>query len=93
MPAKVSHTTYDTYHTKIVTVIASFNSKGHVLPLYVGIDGERYKVASAWMEPSYHGHLKFNCQIIDNNRLKPIVLSYHKTEDVWTIPTPDSIFY
>lgn len=93
MPAKVSFTTYDTDHTQIVTAIASFDSQGHVLPLYIGINGNSYKVHSAWMKPAFKGHLEFNCQIIDDGCLKPVVLSYHKTEDVWTIPTPDCIFY
>lgn len=87
MSARVSHTTYDFYNSKIVTAIATFDTKGHVLPLYLGIDGVSYKVHSAWEKPSFHNNLTFHCEIIDGDYKKPVIVTYHKTEDVWTIPT------
>ena len=86
MTAKISYTTFDCDHRKIVTAIATFDTQGHVKPVYIGIDGVSYKVHSAWMQPSFKNHLTFHCEIIDGDRIKPIDLSYHKTEDVWSIP-------
>lgn len=86
MPAKVSYTSFDYDHHKIVTAIATFDTKGHVMPLYIGIDGVSYKIHSAWMKPAFKNHLTFHCEIIDGDCIKPVELSYHKTEDVWTIP-------
>jgi len=78
---------FDFYHSKIITAIASFDSQGHFMPLYLGIDGERYKVYSAWEKPAFNGYLTFHCEIIDGDYKKPVIATYHKTEDVWTIAT------
>ena len=88
MPARVSKTTYDYTDCMIVPVIASFDRDGHVRPLYVGINGESLKVHSCWMKPDYFNCLDLNCKVIYNDCLKPVVLSYHKEEDIWTIPKP-----
>ena len=85
MAKHVSKTTYDCAPYKIVTVIASFSLEGKVQPLYVGIDGNSYKIESCWMKPSFKNSLDFNCRIIDNGTVKPLSLSYHKVEDVWVI--------
>ena len=37
MPAQVSYTSYDYAPVEIIPVIASFDSEGHIRPLYVRI--------------------------------------------------------
>lgn len=70
----------------IVSVIASFDADGHVKPLYVRINEESLKVKSSWLKPSFQGLMEFQCKVIDGDCLKPLLLTYHKTENVWTIP-------
>ena len=43
----LSHNSHDLLPMQIVPVIASFNDDGQIKPLYVGINGERYKVSSS----------------------------------------------
>ena len=77
---------YDYGSLEIVSVIASFDTNGHVKPLYVRINQESLKVHSSWMKPSFHGFLEFQCKVIDNGCLKPLALSYRKNENVWMTP-------
>ena len=86
MPAYVSQSSVDHYYSNIVSVIASFDTDGHVRPLYVRINEEALKVHSSWMKPSFSTLMEFNCKVIDHGCLKPLVLTYHKTEGVWTVP-------
>ena len=41
----LSSNSHDYLPMQIVPVIASFNDDGQIKPLYVGINGERYKVS------------------------------------------------
>lgn len=86
MTSVTSHTSYDFKPHTIVPVIASFNSEGHVKPLYVRIGGLSLKVHSSWLKPSFGNILEFHCMVIDDNCLKPLILSYHQMESVWIIP-------
>ena len=86
MPGYVSKTSYDFYNVDIVSVIASFDTDGHVKPLYVRINENSLKVESSWLKPSFRGTLEFQCKVVDNNCLKPLILTYHQAEYVWTIP-------
>lgn len=81
-----TNTTCQNIHNNIVSVIASFDAEGHVKPLYVRINENSLKVHSSWLKPSFQGFLKFQCNVIDENRLKPLLLTYHKRENIWTIP-------
>lgn len=84
MPTTISRTTYD--NSIVVPVIASFDNDGHILPLYVRIDGEPYKIRSAWLKPSFSSCFIFHCQIEDAGVIKHLMLTYHQQESVWTIP-------
>lgn len=66
--------------------MAFFDTNGHVRPLYVCINEEALKMHSSWLKPSFSGLMKFNCKVIDQGCLKPLVLTYHKTEGVWILP-------
>lgn len=85
MPGYVSKNPY-TLLSNIVPVIASFDSDGHVKPLYVRINGEPLRVHSSWVKPSYLGTIEFECKVIDGDYLKPLSLTYHRQDCVWTIP-------
>lgn len=86
MNGQISYTSYDYTPMDIIPVIASFDSDGHIKPLFVRINGESYKVHSSWVRKGFTGSTEFNCKIIDRDYLKPIVITYHRAEGVWTIP-------
>ncbi len=85
MPAHVSYTSYDHSNTIIVPVIASFDTKGHICPLYVRIKGCSFKIQSSWLQSSLSCSV-FQCGILDGKAVKPLALTYHPAEKVWTIP-------
>ena len=86
MPGFVSNTTYDSSNILIVSVIASFDTNKHIKPLYVRINSGSFKIYSSWLKQSYQGLLEFQCQIIDDDILKNLALTYHKQENILTIP-------
>lgn len=83
---KPSYTSYDYKPVTVVPVIASFDTEGHIAPLYVRIEGESYKVNSYWVKSECTNIIQYNCKIIDQECLKPILLSFYQDETVWTIP-------
>lgn len=74
-----------TYLSNIIPVIASFDSNGHIKPLYIRVNGESLKVYSSCIKPSFQSAIEFECKIIDNEYLKPLSLTYHQQDCVWTI--------
>lgn len=86
MAQYISRTSYDHIPAHIVSVIASFDSKGHIKPLYVRIGDEPLKVHSSWIRPTRPGMVVFHCNVEDGNQMKPLILTYHPKENVWTIP-------
>lgn len=87
MTARVSHGLNDCQHLKVVSVISSFDCYGHIMPLYVRIDGESLKVYNAHLCPeSTFRLLHYRCEVMDHDRVKPIKLIYHINDLRWTIP-------
>lgn len=86
MAAKVSHGLFDCPHLKIVSVISSFDCEGHIMPLYVRIGNESLKVHNAHRIASTIRILNFSCEIMDGDFVKPLKLSYHIADLVWTTP-------
>lgn len=79
----------------VIPVIASFDAEGRVKPLYVRIGELSLKVHSSWLKPSFAGIMEFHCMVIDDDCLKPLILTYRQMESVWLIPriaTPESPF-
>lgn len=74
------------YNTK-VPVIASFDSTGRVLPLYVRLNNESFKILSckkrpakeAWLDPDYE------CRIDSHGYMRYIYLTYDSRESVWSL--------
>lgn len=67
----------------VLPVIASFDTKGNVHPLYVRINGEAYKVCTSWEKPSFAFTSVFQCQIADHGVLKTLMLTYHHKDRIW----------
>lgn len=86
MAATVSRGLHDCTHIRIVSVISSFNCTGHIIPLYVRIGGESLKVYNAYESGSTHRILHFNCEIMNHGVVKPLKLSYHMADLVWSTP-------
>ena len=87
----LSFNSHDYLPMQIVPVIASFNDEGQIKPLYVGINGERYKVDYYWIRRIFSNQIEFHCKLIIENMLKPIIMTYYLNECIWTIPnSPES---
>ena len=86
MSATVSYTSFDYRPVHIVPVIASFDTDGHMKPLYVRINGESYKVSSCWTKTTFENAVEFTCKVIVGDYLKPLSLTYYRREGMWTIP-------
>lgn len=82
----VSHGLKDSPNLQIVSVIAAFDADGNIKPLYVRIGEESLKVYSVSIKHKYNGIIDYRCQVIDGDYLKPIDLTYHAREYLWTIP-------
>ena len=82
----LSLNSHDYLPMDIVPVIASFNDDGQIKPLYVGINGTRYKVNSYWVRRCFSNQIEFHCKLIVDCSLKPIIMTYHLNECIWTIP-------
>lgn len=80
----MNHSHYS--HLNIISVIASFDSEGHVKPLYVRIADESFKVHSSYVKSYCSGILELNCQIIDQEYLKPLTLTYFPHDRIWAMP-------
>ncbi|MCQ2521808.1 MAG: hypothetical protein MJ105_05465 [Lachnospiraceae bacterium] len=85
MAAKISYTTYDYKEVTLVPVIASFDTAGRIVPLYVRLSGEVYRVDSFFVNERFENIKSFRCQILVRDTLKPLQLTYYKEEDVWGI--------
>lgn len=70
----------------MVPVIASFDTDGNILPLYVRIHGEGLKIHSSRVHRVFSNIIEFHCKVIDYNYLKPLILSYYIAENIWVIP-------
>jgi len=86
MAGRVSYGLNDCPHLKIVSVIASFDSAGSIMPLYVRIGEESLKIHTAYQADSTYSLLHFNCEVMDYDRVKPIKLTYHIGDHKWSMP-------
>lgn len=69
-----------------VPVIASFDTEGHIAPLYVRLNGNSHKVLSYWIRNgAFVNTIEFSCKIEDNGFEKPLLLKYYYEESTWVI--------
>lgn len=69
--------------TRVVPVLASFDSAGNIRPVYVRINKEAYKILSCNMR-EFGPLLVFNCTVNNHNMQKELILTYHPYEKCWT---------
>lgn len=82
----VSYNSFDYKPIHTVPVIASFDSQGHIAPLWVRINGQAYKIESFWSSHCFRNIVDFKCKIIDGESLRPLALTFYREEGMWTIP-------
>lgn len=86
MPQNISYTDNCTRGDESVSVIASFDTQGHVKPLYVRIGDVSLKVANSWISSSRFDVIEYQCQVEDGDYLKQLTLTYYVRETVWRTP-------
>lgn len=69
----------------IVPAIISFDTKGNIVPLYIRVGTESYRIVTSYRTYP-ESELFFRCQIEVDDRLVETTLIYHKSEHVWSIP-------
>lgn len=82
----LSNNSHDYLKLQIVPVIAAFNDEGKIKPLYVAINGERYKIESFWIQRSFMNQIEFHCKLQSTQLRLPITITYYPNESIWTIP-------
>lgn len=87
MAATVSHGLKDCTHLRTVPVISTFDGNGNVLPLYVKLEGETFKIYNAYVSESTFQILTFKGEVMaQNNTVKQITLNYFLNDLIWCIP-------
>lgn len=88
MSGIISKGLHDCSHLRLVSVIASFDASGSIMPLYVRIDGESLKIYNAVLtKASTYKLYIFDCEVMDGDMVKPLRLTYHLDDTAWSIPT------
>lgn len=86
MGATVSRSSFDYKECVTVPVIAGFDSNGIIIPIYVRIDGSKYKVDEYSAKTKFSGVTEYRCIVSFKERTMPLELTYYSNESVWTIP-------
>ena len=86
MAALKSYQSFDWKPCTIVPVIASFDTHGHIKPLYVRINGASYHVESFWEKRTFSNISEFMCHLLINDCLQAVALTYYHDSQTWTIP-------
>ena len=72
---------------ELVPVIASYDTKGHIKPLYVRIKNEKYRVENYWIKSvNFSNNIDYNVTLSKDNRTYKLILTYHIRETAWSIP-------
>ena len=86
MAATVSTGLKDCPHLKVVPVIATYDGNGNILPLYVRIGEETFKIYNAYVSESTYRILTFKGEVMVQDSVRPIKLSYFMNDLIWCIP-------
>ena len=69
-----------------VPVIASFDTNGKIIPLYLRYEGLKLKVDHIrWASDCMEFVKKFCCEITLQDRVQQVIVYYHKKTDLWTM--------
>lgn len=90
MAATVSKGLKDCTHLKVVPVIATYDGNGNILPLYVRIGEESFKIYNAYVSESTYRILTFKGEVMVQDAVRPIKLSYFMNDLIWCIPKNQS---
>lgn len=72
---------------ELVPVIAAYDTKGHIKPLYVRIKNEKYRVENYWIKSvNFSNNIDYNVTLSKDNRTYKLILTYHIRETAWSIP-------
>lgn len=66
-----------------IQVIASFNTKGQVLPLWVKIGSMTFKIESCVLKSTQVHIYNFSCEIIDESIKKTIRIAFNARDCLW----------
>ncbi len=69
-----------------VPVIAGFDTDGHIIPLLVKLENERYDILSYYLKRSTATKREFIIYVVINNIKISMSLTYFVPEEVWGIP-------
>lgn len=70
----------------VVPVIASFDTQGKIMPIYLRYEGLKLKIDHVkWTDDRMVYVKKFCCEITLQDRVQEVILYYHKKIDVWTM--------
>lgn len=87
MAGTVSKGLKDCTHLKIVPVISTFDGNGNVLPLYVKLEGETFRIYNAFVSETTFRIITFKGEVqAGDDTIKPIKLSYFINDLIWCIP-------
>ena len=70
-----------------IPVIASFDSKGKIKPLYLRINGERYKVLTCIDRGFEFTHLAYDITIENYGKAVPLTLGFWMDGCIWRYST------
>lgn len=69
-----------------VPVIASFNNKGEMIPLYFSVEGLRLKIDHLlYSDKKTTDMTTYRCEVTFSDRVQQITLNYHKNAGIWTL--------
>ncbi len=87
MAGIVSKNSVDLESVMVVPVITSFSAQGRIKPLYVRIHGKAFKIDTSYEICNFINTIDFSCKVIDGNSTRPIKLTFHRNEGMWTVQT------
>jgi hypothetical protein len=81
-PAKEKKYTVDM--NTVVPVIASFDTEGNIVPLYVRINRKAYKLKVIYCQPINSNDIyKYHCSYSDHSFYHELYLTYNKRLNFW----------
>lgn len=75
---------FDKSSMTVVPVIASFDTKGKIKPLYVRIQEKSLRIVSCWSRQEFLV-IKYHCKVELDEYVNDIILIYHPEHSFWTV--------
>lgn len=81
----ISNSALEYLKSNAVPVIASFSAEGGIKPIYVKLNDISFKIESFYIKERHSNQIAFVCQIIDEDYLKSISMTYHSDLHLWAL--------